>query len=92
MPSKNDLSALKGRDEQKKILPEAVTTPEVPKVRPPLRHRRVGRPKKAPAEKRDYKITLSLTQTEGAKVSEKAGLVNEATYLYAMLEKTGLFR
>ena len=92
MPSKNDLSALKGNDKQKKILPEPVPTPRVAEVRAPLHQRRVGRPKKAPSEKRDYKITLSLTQTEGAKVSEKAGLVNEATYLYAMLEKTGLFR
>jgi hypothetical protein len=89
MPSKNDLSGLKF--EEKKILPEPVRTPEVESVRVRTR-KRVGRPKKAATDKRDYKITLSLTQAEGAKVSNKAGLVNEATYLYAMLEKTGLFR
>lgn len=95
MPSKNDLSALKGEDKEKKILPEPDQTPEVsdvPEVRPVTRQSRVGRPKKAPAEKRDYKIVLSLTKAEGAKIRANAGLAAEATYLYDILKKTGVFK
>ena len=85
MPSKNDLSALKSEPDTPAILPDkpAVTR---------LTKKAVGRPKKKPAEKRDYKITLSLTQAEGKKIAAKAGLAGEATYLYAMLEKAGIFK
>ncbi len=85
MPRKNDLSTLKTEPETSAILPYKLAVT-------PLTKKAVGRPKKKPAEKRDYKITLSLTQAEGKKVAVKAGLAGEATYLYAMLEKAGIFK
>lgn len=53
--------------------------------------KQIGRPKKAAAEKRDYKTTLSLTKAEGRVVAEKAGLAGEATWLYDFLKKHGAF-
>lgn len=89
MPSKNNLSALKPSGRQAAILPKAgdksvKTSAEasIPK--------QYGRPKKVAAEKRSYKITLSLTPIEGAAVAKKAGLAGEATYLYAMLKQHGI--
>jgi hypothetical protein len=53
---------------------------------------RAGRPPKAPSEKRDHKITVSLTSAEGAKIKAKAGLAGEATYLYDLLLRAGAFK
>jgi len=93
MPSKNDLSALKTSHEKPAILPSNDGAATIKPTRGPLTGRpvQVGRPKKAAAEKRSYKITLSLTEAEGAKIAEKAGLAGEATYLYAALKESGLF-
>ncbi len=90
MPSKNDLSALKSPTADKQILPESGAKRRTGQQA--KGNGRVGRPKKAVAEKRDYKITLSLTQGEGAKIAAKAGLAPEAAYLYALLEKAGAFK
>lgn len=96
MPSKNNLSALKQDKKLKPILPstdqvergqvssESLSTQLIEK-------KTIGRPRKAPKDKRDYKITLSLTKSEGTVVKEKAGLAGEATYLYDLLEKAGAF-
>lgn len=97
MPSKNSLAGLKA-PETKTILPantegegrgktRAIESP-APNVK--RTRKTVGRPKLDKAEKRDYKITLSLTQAQGNRIKEKAGLVNEATYLYDVLQKQGI--
>ena len=95
MPSKNNLSALKQDKKEKPILPSN-GQPEQVDTRPErgslTGKKSIGRPRKKPAEKRDYKITLSLTKAEGAKIKEKAGLAGEATYLYDLLEKAGGFK
>lgn len=52
---------------------------------------RGGRPAKPVAEKRNYKVVLSLTPAEGKTLREKAGLVKDATYLYAALKEAGVF-
>lgn len=87
MPSKNDLSGLKASTP--KILPESKPVEKEP-IRPRFT-KQIGRPKKKAEEKRTYKITLSLTQAEGKRIAEQAGLAGEATYLYAMLKKSGIF-
>lgn len=91
MPSKNNLSALKKTAVKPTILPETTTAkPQtIPKTR---KTGKVGRPQKDVSEKRDYKITLSLTQAQGKAIAEKAGLAGEATYLYAELKRTGMFK
>ena len=92
MPSKNDLSALKGATKKPAILPSN-DLPSVTKVieKPkPSEGQVVGRPPKKQAEKRSYKVTLSLTPSEGAKLAEKSGLAGEATYLYAKLKEIGV--
>jgi hypothetical protein len=97
MPSKNSLAGLK-TPETKAILPAntegegrgAAKTVESPEPNVKMARKTVGRPKLDKAEKRDYKITLSLTQTQGRRIKEKAGLVNEATYLYDALQKQGI--
>ena len=97
MPSKNSLASLKS-PETKTILPanmegEVIATSQTAgsstsKVK--NTKKTVGRPKLDKAKKRDYKITLSLTKAQGRKIKEKAGLVNEATYLYDVLQKQGI--
>lgn len=92
MPSKNDLSALKGATQKPVILPSN-DLPPVAKVieKPrPVEGQGVGRPAKQKEEKRSYKVTLSLTPSEGAKLAEKSGLAGEATYLYAKLKEMGV--
>jgi len=93
MPSRNDLSALK-TGTKKPILPandgRTAETPEP--IAPKAKTGRVGRPPKEKTEKRSYKVTLSLTPAEGAKIAEKAGLAGEATYLYAFLKDSGAFK
>lgn len=84
MPGKNSVSAL--RPEGRAILGgQAASEPatEDPRLG--------GRPKKAPAEKRSYKVTLSLTPEEGAVLEEKCGLVRSATYIYDVLKREGVF-
>lgn len=90
MPSRNDLSALK-TGTKKPILPtnDGRTTTAVETPQPNAG--RVGRPPKGKTEKRSYKITLSLTPAEGEKITEKAGLAGEATFLYAFLKNSGVF-
>ena len=96
MPSKNNLSALKDKP-RKSILPIAEVSNDgklvTTKGGEPLMGRtgQVGRPPKEKAEKRNYKITLSLTQAQGDRVKTKAGLASEAAIIYDHLEKTGFF-
>lgn len=89
MPSKNDLSALKGATQKPVILPSNDLPTVADMVKKPMRNegQGVGRPPKQKAEKRSYKVTLSLTPSEGAKLAEKSGLAGEATYLYAKLKE-----
>ena len=97
MPSKNNLSALKQDKKPNPILPAKVPEPEQPTpldsapVAAPAKQKAIGRPRKRPEDKRDYKVTLSLTRAEGAKIKDKAGLAGEATYLYDLLKKAGAF-
>jgi len=95
MPSKNNLSALRQDKKENPILPSNDRPKQVdtqPVSDPLIGKKTIGRPRKKPAEKRDYKITLSLTKAEGAKIKESAGLAGEATYLYDLLEKAGTFK
>jgi len=100
MPSKNDLSAFKASKQEAPILPVKPAasqegqgaTQTTTKSRAKTKTKTIGRPKKPAAEKRDYKITLSLTQAEGALVREKAGIAADAAYLYQLLERAGAFR
>ncbi len=98
MPSKNNLSALKQDKKPNPILPAKAPEPEQPThqersapVARPTKQKAIGRPRKRPEDKRDYKVTLSLTRAEGAKIKDKAGLAGEATYLYDLLKKAGAF-
>lgn len=97
MPSKNNLSALKQDKKPNAILPATAPTPvqsrpeDSSPVAPPGQQKAIGRPRKRPEDKRDYKVTLSLTRSEGAKIKDKAGLAGEATYLYDLLKKAGAF-
>lgn len=94
MPSKNDLSALKTSSKKAPILPvsEPVKT-AIPQAKAKtVKTGKVGKPPKPKDEKRSYKITVSLTESEGAKIAEQAGLAGEATYLYAKLHEIGLFK
>lgn len=70
--------------------PEPVLTPENAKPRSRV-SKVIGRPPKPKEEKRDQKVTLSLTQAEKAVVVKKAGLAPEATFLLAELRKAGVF-
>lgn len=90
MPSKNDLSALKGATKKPIILPSNNTPPVTDVLPTTSKGQGAGRPPKAKAEKRSYKVTLSLTQSEGAKLAEKSGLAGEATYLYAKLKELNI--
>ena len=90
MPSKNDLSALKGATQKPVILPSN-DLPLVAETKSVKRAGQgVGRPPKQKAEKRSYKVTLSLTPSEGAKLTEQSGLAGEATYLYAKLKELNI--
>ena len=97
MPSKNNLSALKQDKKPNPILPATAPVPEQPTpeggapVTAPAKQKAIGRPRKRPEDKRDYKVTLSLTRAEGAKIKAEAGLAGEATYLYDLLKKAGAF-
>ena len=97
MPSKNNLSALKQDKKPNPILPATAPEPEQPTpqestpIATTAKPKTIGRPRKRPEDKRDYKVTLSLTRAEGAKIKDKAGLAGEATYLYDLLKKAGAF-
>ena len=92
MPSKNDLSALKGATKKPVILPSNDLPPVAETMDKPRRGegQGVGRPPKKQTEKRSYKVTLSLTPSEGAKLAKKSGLAGDATYLYAKLKESGV--
>ena len=85
MPSKNNVSALKREAEAPQILPSS------PEKAVESTKGQGGRPRKAKAEKRSYRVAVALTEAEGAILAEKAGLVPEATYLYDVLKKAGMF-
>ena len=92
---RSDLSAYK-RPSEAPSLPAVLAEvkkeqPARPVERTPKKRAAVGRPKKPPQNKRDQKITLSLTKKEKQVISEKAGLIPEATYLLSKLRKAGLF-
>ena len=53
--------------------------------------KRVGRPPKVKEEKRNQKVTLSLTDAERQKLKEKSGMAAEATYLLSILRQAGVF-
>lgn len=87
MPSKNDLSGLLNQTAQagkNSILPQKEMLPSEPQ-------RKVGRPRKKLSEKRDYKISLSLTEEEGNTIRKKAGLAGDATFVYALLKEQKVF-
>ena len=92
MPSKNDLSAIKTATQKPAVLPSN-DVPPVRKVEvkpaPPLSRGVGGRPAIPKAEKRSYKVVLSMTESEGRALSKKAGLAGDATYLYAKLKELG---
>ena len=88
MPSKNDLSALKSAQHKPTILPSNDANPIEKTVA--KAGQGIGRPPKSKAEKRSVKITLSLTEAEGAKISQQAGLAGDATFLYAKLKENGI--
>ena len=92
MPSKNDLSGLKAASTKPTVLPSNDAQPvERVDVKPARRPAKGvgGRPAKSKAEKRSYKVVLSLTEAEGKTLSDKAGLAGDATYLYARLKDLG---
>lgn len=88
MPSKNDLTALKSATQKPVILP-ADNMPRAMEARAKSapKNRVGGRPAKPKAEKRSYKVVISLTEAEGQRLSGKAGLAGDATYLYAKLKE-----
>lgn len=91
MVNKNDLSAFKpGNKQVLKVVEadrdEATTTKTKTRTKAKTKTRT-----KPPEEKRSHKILLSLTEGEGAKIKEKAGMVPIATYLVALLREQGLF-
>lgn len=91
MPSKNDLSTLKGATQKPVILPSNGLSPVAETKAVKQVGQGVGRPPKQKTEKRSYKVTLSLTPSEGAKLAKQSGLAGEATYLYAKLKEAGVF-
>ena len=66
-------------------------------VRQPVREeprrasKRVGRPPKVKAEKRNQKVAISLTEAERQKLKEKSGMIPEASYLLSVLREAGVF-
>lgn len=95
MPTKNDLASLKRATEKPSVLPsnESPTLRPVQERQAREQNKRVGgRPAKPKAEKRSYKVVLSLTESEGRALSEKAGLAGDATYLYAKLKELGVIK
>lgn len=76
MASKNDLSSFK-----KETTPPPAVLQSVPK--------QVGRPKSA--DKRTFKVTLSLTEEEGRVLQEKAGIAPLAKLLMVKLHETDVF-
>jgi len=95
MPGKNDLKRLmeiNATEEQSAILPsiDSAETKQTPSKKA-VKKTKMGRPKKSEQEKRDFKITLSITQSEGQKILDKSGLADNATYLYDFLKKNGAF-
>ncbi|GEM_PF-3475434 len=90
MLSKNSLAALKApkkEDAYQPVLHRVQTASETPSK---VKRNTIGRPPKAKAQKRTYKITLSLTPKQGEEISAKAGIAGEATYLYDQLLRAGI--
>ena len=89
MPSKNDLSALKQPD-QKPILPSNDRAGDVDKASRPLTGKKAAG-RKPSKNKRTRKVLLSLTESEGQRLDEIAGLAGGATVIYDHLLKTNFF-
>lgn len=79
MPSKNDLSSLKAKP--KNTLKKAVDVQPVQTAG----KAKVGRKAKPAAEKESFSLMLKLTEAEGQKLKERAGMVPLATYVKAYL-------
>ena len=91
MPNKNDISALlkqNSNSTKNSILPQKIAHTEEVQSTP----QKMGRPKKEPSEKRNFKVMLSLTEDEGRIIEEKSGLASNATYVYAFLVDHGFFK
>ena len=90
MPSKNDLSSFKSnRDpilstERRQELARTSSSA-------PVQTERQGRPTLPKSEKRSRKILLSLTPAEADHIARKAGIANQATFIYHFLRDRGLF-
>jgi len=89
MPSKNDLSALQKSPTKPILPPENVPKAKVAEARPLIGNKKAGR--KPSPDKRSYKVLMSLTESQGAKLEKKAGLAGGATVIYDHLLKTGFF-
>lgn len=102
MPSKNSLASIKQppkeQGDYKPVLPANTDSgagegiAEAQPAKTPRARKKIGRPPKEKAEKRDYKITLSLTQEQGRAIKKKAGIAGEATYLYDQLLQAGVIK
>ncbi len=91
---KTDINSfLKKKPETKPVL--EAEAPDVKSLKPisspKPKKGRVGRPPKAPAVKRNQRITITMTDAERAILAEKAGRVPEATYLFDVLIAAGVF-
>ncbi len=91
MPRKNDLSKLKVKVSSGILPIGPANTDALGGTAVTGRKGQVGRPPKAKGEKRDYKITLPVTQAQGDLIRHKAGLAGEASIIYDHLKKTGFF-
>jgi hypothetical protein len=90
MPSKNDLSAIKSSREpilstERRQEPARTILSASPQTE------RTGRPTLPKSEKRSRKILLSLTPAEADHIARKAGIANQATFIYHFLKDRGLF-
>ena len=90
MPSKNDLSGL--LNQTNKVGKSPILPPQKTQKTESTWSKKIGRPKKTPSQKRDYKVALSFTTKEGEIIRAKAGLAGDATYIYAFLEEKGFFQ
>jgi len=101
MPSKNNISQFLKPQKKEAILPASKEEKEnlEPKKKSPTSRKQVrgvtketkiGRPKKSQEEKRSFKVVLSLTPSEGENLQKKSGLIDNATYVYSELKKSGI--
>lgn len=95
MPSKNSLASIKQPPKDKSDYVPTLPANAAGEAQADAKHanakKNIGRPRLDENQRRDYKITLSITQAQGQKIKNKAGLAGEATYLYDLLEKADAF-